>query len=307
MKNPQTKSPKATSQRYKIFSAIRNCVAIPLLLALLAAVFFPVGVAAIYAVPDPTPPPGWTPADVFPDGNFPGLSVVWEGTENPQDVASALQILFLMSLIALAPSLLLLMTGFTRIIIALSFMRQAMATQQMPPNQVLVGLALFLTLFIMTPTFRDLNNDALQPFSRGEITFEEAFDAGLRPIRSFMLDQLSRNQGGQYVQLFMDMAGIDYVQGDPEEGYQWGDGIPNYVLIPAFVLGELAWGFLIGFMIYLPFIVIDMVTASVLMAMGMMMLPPAMISMPFKIMLFLLVGGWGRYIGAVMYTFGGGN
>jgi flagellar biosynthetic protein FliP len=190
--------------------------------------------------------------------------------------------------------------------IALSFMRQAMATQQMPPNQVLIGLALFLTLFIMTPAFREINNNALQPFSRGEISFDEAWYEGVRPIRVFMLDQLSRNEGGRHLQLFMDMAGMDYIPGDPEEGYQWGDGIPNYVLIPAFVVGEIAWGFMIGFFMFLPFIVIDMVTASVLMAMGMMMLPPAMISMPFKIMLFLVAGGWTRFIGLIMMTFAGG-
>ncbi|MCL2499240.1 MAG: flagellar type III secretion system pore protein FliP [Defluviitaleaceae bacterium] len=275
------------------------------------AVFFPVGVSA--AAPGPTlppfplvtTPPEWSPSQVFPDGNFPGLNVLWEGSEDPQEVSSALQILFLMSLIALAPSLLLLMTGFTRIIIALSFMRQAMATQQMPPNQVLIGIALFLTIFIMTPTFRDLNNNALQPYSRGEVTFEVAFEEGMRPIRSFMISQVARNE--RYVQLFFDLSGTVYEPGDPEEGYEIGDGIPNYVLIPAFILGELTWGFIIGFIIYLPFIVIDMVVASVLMAMGMMMLPPAMISLPFKIMLFLLAGGWTTYIRGILLTFGGGD
>ena len=271
------------------------------LLAASIVVFFPFN---LQADPDVFPP--FSPHEIFrDDGSIPGLNVVWEGADNPEDVASAIQILFLMSLIALAPSLLLLMTGFTRIIIMLSFMRQAMATQQMPPNQVLVGLALFLTMFIMAPTFRELNNHAIRPFSAGEITFEEAFDAGMRPIRRFMLDQVARNEW--YVQMFFDIAGEEYVPGDPEEGYVFGDGIPNYVLIPAFILGELHWGFLIGFIIFLPFIVIDMVTASVLLAMGMMMLPPAMISMPFKIMLFMLAGGWGRFITLVLHTFGGGD
>lgn len=266
--------------------------------------------ADVTVEPFPTPPPPWTIQQTFPDGEWPGLSVLWEGTGDPQDVSSALQILFLMSLIALAPSLLVLMTGFTRIIIALSFMRQAMATQQMPPNQILVGLALFLTLFIMTPTFRDLNNNALQPYARGEITFDQAFEEGLRPIRGFMLDQLSRQGNQRFLVLFMDMSGNEYIPPEGweyDENYRHGDGVPNYVLIPAFILAELTWGFLIGFMIYLPFIVIDMVTASVLMAMGMMMLPPAMISLPFKIALFLLAGGWGRYIGAIMHTFAGGG
>jgi flagellar biosynthetic protein FliP len=253
--------------------------------------------------------PEWSIGQTFPDGAWPGFSGLWEGTDDPQDVSSALQILFLMSLIALAPSLLVLMTGFTRIIIALSFMRQSMGTQQMPPNQVLVGLALFLTLFIMAPTFRDLNNNALQPYARGEISFDVAFEEGLRPIRGFMLDQLARQGNQRFLVLFMDMSGREYVSPEGweyDEYYRHGDGVPNYVLIPAFILAELTWGFLIGFMIYLPFIVIDMVTASVLMAMGMMMLPPAMISLPFKIALFLLAGGWGRYISAIMQTFGGG-
>jgi flagellar biosynthetic protein FliP len=184
-------------------------------------------------------------------------------------------------------------------------MRQAMATQQMPPNQVLVGIALFLTIFIMTPTLRDLNENALRPFSQGDINFDVAFEEGMKPIRRFMISQVERNE--RYVQLFFDLSGSEYVPGDPEEGYVYGEGIPNYVLIPAFILGELTWGFIIGFMIYLPFIVIDMVTASVLMAMGMMMLPPAMISLPFKIMLFLMAGGWGTYIRGILHTFGGGD
>jgi len=200
------------------------------------------------------------------------------------------------------------MTAFTRIIIALSFMRQAMATQQMPPNQVLVGIALFLTLFVMTPVFRDLNNNALQPYAQGYINFEEAFERGLQPIRRFMLDQLATGGNERFLVLFMDMAGMEYEFPEYiDEYYVFGDSVPNYVLIPAFILAELTWGFIIGFLIYLPFIVIDMVVASVLMAMGMMMLPPAMISMPFKLALFLLAGGWERYIGAVMHTFGGGG
>jgi len=285
---------------YLLFFVV--CIALLLPMGANAAMPTPVPTPATVIV---TPPPEWSPSQVFPEGNWPGLNVLWEGSEDPQEVSSALQILFLMSLIALAPSLLLLMTGFTRIIIALSFLRQAMATQQMPPNQVLIGIALFLTIFIMTPTFRDLNNNALQPYSRGEITFEVAFEEGMRPIRSFMLAQVASNE--RYVQLFFDLSGTEYVPGDPEEGYVFGDGIPNFVLIPAFILGELTWGFIIGFMIYLPFIVIDMVVASVLMAMGMMMLPPAMISLPFKIMLFIMSGGWGTYIRNMLLTFRGGG
>jgi flagellar biosynthetic protein FliP len=162
----------------------------------------------------------------------------------------------------------------------------------------------------MTPTFRDLNNNALQPYAAGEISFEMAFDEGLRPIRRFMLNQLQGPRSERFLTLFMDMSGTEYVpleEGDyGYEEYLFGDGVPNYVLIPAFILSELTWGFMIGFMIYLPFIVVDMVTASVLMAMGMMMLPPAMISLPFKIALFLIAGGWEYYVRAVMHTFVGG-
>ena len=234
------------------------------------------------------------------DFNFVGLGPLIDGTNEPAEAVSTIQILFLMSIIGLAPTLLLLLTGFTRIIIALSFMRQAMGTQQMPPNQVLIGLALFLTLFLMTPVYREINENALQPFGRGEISFEMALENAMVPLREFMRNQ-TRPQDAQ---LFMDMAGVAYeIPLDAGEDYVFGMGLPDYVLIPAFIISELAWGFIIGFLIYIPFIVIDMVVASVLMAMGMMMLPPAMISLPFKILLFMLAGGWGRFIGFVIGTF----
>lgn len=217
------------------------------------------------------------------------------GEGDPAGVVSTLQVLFLFSLIALAPSLLVLLTGFVRIIIVLSFMRQAMATQQMPPNQVLIGIALFLTIFVMTPIFNVINENALQPFSAGEISMDEAIELGMAPIRDFMI----ANVNGRDISLFLDLAQIP----EPEE-LDWDD-VPNNVLIPAFILSELSTAFIMGFVIYLPFIVIDMVTASVLMSMGMMMLPPAMISLPFKIMTFLLAGGWSWIIRGLMLSFYG--
>jgi len=214
---------------------------------------------------------------------------------DPAGVVSTLQVLFLFSLIALAPSLLVLLTGFVRIIIVLSFMRQAMATQQMPPNQVLVGIALFLTIFVMTPIFNVINENALQPFSAGQISMDEAIELGMEPIREFMF----ANTNGRDMALFLDLAQIP----EPEE-LELAD-VPNHVLIPAFILSELTTAFIMGFVIYLPFIVIDMVVASVLMSMGMMMLPPAMISLPFKIMTFLLAGGWSYIIEWLIRSFDG--
>jgi flagellar biosynthetic protein FliP len=230
-----------------------------------------------------------------PDGQFfPGLSLEIGATEDPESVVTLLQTLFLVSIIALAPSLLVLLTSFLRIVIVLSFTRQAMATQQMPPNQVLVGIALFLTLFIMAPEFGAINENAIQPLGAGEINTEQAIEAAWEPIRDFMLMQLDNNAGERAVTLFMDLADV-MIYDDTE--------IPPSVLIPAFILNELTIGFLIGFIIYLPFIVIDMVVASVLMSMGMMMLPPAMISMPFKIMVFILSGGWRMIIENMLLTF----
>jgi len=221
---------------------------------------------------------------------IPEVSLTIGGSDDPASVVPALQVLFLVSIIALAPSLLVLLTGFVRIIIVLSFVRQAMATQQMPPAQVIVGIALFLTIFLMAPVFAEINENAIVPLGEGTITSTEAFEAGIAPIRSFMYRQTSERD----LLLFVDLAG---------EIYTGIEDVGTHILIPAFILSELTTAFIMGFFIYLPFIVIDMVVASVLMAMGMMMLPPAMISLPFKIMTFLLAGGWGWIIEGLMLTF----
>ncbi|MCL2047637.1 MAG: flagellar type III secretion system pore protein FliP [Defluviitaleaceae bacterium] len=225
---------------------------------------------------------------------LPGISLEVGATDDPQSVVATLQVLFLISLITLAPSLLVLLTGFTRIIIVMAFTRQATATQQMPPNQVLVGIAIFLTLFIMAPQFSAISRNAIDPLGAGEIDLPTAIAEAWEPIEEFMTRQLSNSSGLNAVTLFSDLAGETLVMNEP---------IPPRILIPAFILNELSMAFLMGFIIYLPFIVIDMVVASVLMSMGMMMLPPAMISMPFKVMVFILSGGWGFVIENMLKTF----
>ena len=202
-----------------------------------------------------------------------------------------LRILITLTLIALAPTLIILLTSFTRIIIVLHFIRNALNTASAPPNQVIIGLALFLTFFIMQPVIDDINVNALQPFDAGEITQEEALVEAMDPLREFMYKQTQVKD----VKLFMDIAG--------EEWTNDLDAIPNTVLIPSFIISELRTAFIIGFLIYIPFIVIDMVVASVLMSMGMMMLPPTTISMPFKILLFVLADGWNLVIGNLVRTF----
>lgn len=213
------------------------------------------------------------------------------------EFSSTIQILLVLTLISLAPSLLIMLTSFTRIIIVLHFTRAALNTQTAPPNQVLIGLAVFLTIFIMSPIFNQINEEAVQPFNNGEITQEEALEAGMQPLREFMYGQTQRKD----VRLFMDISGeIDKVE-DPNEFTE--DDVPTYVLVPSFIISELRTAFIIGFIIYIPFIIIDMVVASTLMSMGMMMLPPTTISLPFKILLFVLADGWNLVIGSLVKTF----
>lgn len=204
----------------------------------------------------------------------------------------ALRIFITLTLLSLAPTILIMMTSFTRIIIVLHFTRAALNTQTAPPNQVLIGMALILTFFIMEPTITRINEEAIQPFEAGELTQEEAFEAGVAPLRNFMYDQTQVKD----VELFMDIAGQTWDGSDL-------DAIPLSVLLPSFMLSEMRLAFWIGFMIYIPFIVIDMVVASTLMSMGMMMLPPTTISMPFKILLFVLADGWNLIIVNLVETF----
>lgn len=227
----------------------------------------------------------------FVGGTLGPLEFTLNTDEDEQGLSSTLQILMVLTVISLAPSILIMVTSFTRIIIVLHFVRSALGTQTTPPNQVLIGLALFLTFFIMSPVFSLVNTNAIQPLSRGEITQEEAWDAGVAPIRTFMLEQTEPKD----LRLFLDIAGISKVETEAD--------IPISVLIPSFIISELRQAFIIGFLLYIPFIVIDMVVASTLMSMGMMMLPPTMISMPFKILLFIMADGWNLIIGSVVKTF----
>lgn len=221
-----------------------------------------------------------------------GNTVTIELNNGNGTINGALQIVFILTGIALVPFLLLILTSFTRIIIVLHFTRQALNTQTAPPNMVLIGLALFLTVYIMSPVFMQIYNDAIVPMNEGTIELEEAFELGVKPLRQYMYPQTQVKD----TSVFMEIAGYDSWSGDPEE-------VPLQVLIPAYVLSELRTAFIIGFLIYIPFLVIDMVVASVLMSMGMMMLPPTTISMPFKILLFVLADGWNLIIVNLVKTF----
>lgn len=212
-------------------------------------------------------------------------------TDGNGEVNGTIRILITLTLIALAPTLLIMLTSFTRIIIVLHFTRAALSTQTAPPNQVLIGLALFLTFFIMKAPLTQIYDEAVVPFDEGTIEQEEFFEIGMQPLRKFMYGQTQVDD----VRLFLEIS--------QEEWDGTLEGIPNVVLIPAFIVSELRTAFIIGFLIYIPFIVIDMVVASTLMSMGMMMLPPTTISMPFKILLFVLADGWNLIIGQLVKTF----
>lgn len=206
-------------------------------------------------------------------------------------LTGTLQIVLLLTILSIAPSLLIMVTSFTRIIIVLHFVRQALGTATSPPNQVLVGLAVFLTIFIMSPVFTKINQNAIKPMQEGKLSSREAIDAGIEPLREFMLKNVNKKDLKMMLQIS---------DAEVKDSY---DEVPTTTLIPAFILSELRAAFIIGFLIYIPFIVIDMVVASTLMSMGMMMLPPTTISAPFKILLFVLADGWNLVIGNLVQTF----
>lgn len=212
------------------------------------------------------------------------------GATAPSNMVASLQIVLLLTVLTLAPSILIMMTSFTRIVIVLSFLRNALGLQQMPPNQVLIGLALFLTLFIMAPVGQDINNNAIKPYSEGKITQEQAYQNAIKPLKNFMLKQTRQSD----LNLFISLSKIQV--NNPEE-------IPMRVVIPSFIISELKTAFEIGFIIYIPFLVIDIVVASVLMSMGMFMLPPVLISLPFKVLLFILVDGWNLVVKSLILGF----
>lgn len=223
--------------------------------------------------------------------SIPKVSVEVGEVSDPSDLSTTLQIILLMTVLALAPSILIMVTSFIRLAVVLAFLRQAMGANQMPPNQLLVGLALILTFFIMAPVANKSYNDGIKPYLEEQISGEEAYEKAAAPVRQFMLAQTRE----QDLALFVDISGID--------APQTPDDVPLHVLVPGFVISELRTAFQIAFVIFIPFLVIDMVVASVLMSMGMMMLPPIIVSLPFKILLFVLVDGWYLLVKSLVASF----
>ncbi len=254
----------------------RSLLTTPRRLLLLAALFLPSMAAEAQAEEDAL-----------------GLNILQavEAAAGPDQIGTTLTVVLAITVLSLAPAILVMTTSFTRIIIVLGFLRQAMATQQSPPNQVLIGMALFLTFFIMTPTYMQVNSEALQPYLQDELSQAEALENALEPIRDFMFRQTKPKD----LALFLNIAEMDR----PDTP----DDVPLHVLMPAFVLSELKTAFIIGFYIYIPFLIIDMVVASTLMSMGMMMLPPIFVSLPFKIIMFVLADGWYLLIGSLVQSF----
>lgn len=222
---------------------------------------------------------------------IPKLGISITNAKAPKDVAATIQIFLLLTILTLAPAILMLMTSFPRIIIVLSFLRQALGSQQIPPNQVLIGLALFMTFFIMKPVGQEIYDKAWKPYVDDKITLEKSVDEGLKPIRIFMFKQTREKDLALFI--FLSKTARPKNQND----------VPTTVLIPAFIISELKTAFTVGFLIYVPFLIVDMVVASTLMSMGMMMLPPVMISLPFKLLLFILVDGWHLISRALLVSF----
>ncbi len=222
---------------------------------------------------------------------FPKINLDIGTATKGEDVSVTLQILLLMTILSLAPSIVIMTTSYLRIIIVFHFLKSAMGTQQMPPSQLLAGIALFVTFFIMAPTWSKVNDAALKPLMDNKITVKEAYDKGIEPIREFMF----RNTREEDMELFVSLSQMPRPKNRNE--------LPTYVLIPSFVLSELRTGFIIGFFLFVPFLMIDMIVSSILMSMGMMMMPPMIISMPFKILLFILVDGWNLIIGSLVRSF----
>jgi flagellar biosynthetic protein FliP len=250
-----------------------------------------VAIAALWVLPAIATAATAPTAPTSPTLQFPSVNIGVGQANSPKQVVGALQILLLLTVLTVAPTLLVMMTSFTRIIIVLGFVRTAIGTQQTPPNQVLLGLALLLTFFVMAPVIKDVNVNAVQPYLKNQISQQAALDRAATPLRAFMFRQ-TRDKD---LQLFFSISK------EPRPATQ--ADVPTYVLVPAFVISELKTAFEIGFAIYIPFIVIDMVTASILLSMGMMMIPPVLISLPFKILIFILVDGWNLTVAALFQSF----
>jgi len=242
---------------------------------------FILGAAKVYAAPQTTIP-------------VPKVNISVDAANNtPTDYVNNIKLLILLTILTLLPSIIIMMTSFVRIIIVFGFLRSAIGTQQTPPNQVMVGLAIFMTIFIMTPTFNAINTNAVQPYLNNTIAQDKAMDEGAKPLREFMLKQTRQKD----LKLFMDAAklGTNITK----------ENVPLYVVVPAFMISELKTAFQIGFLLFLPFLIIDLVVASVLMSMGMMMLPPVMVALPFKLLLFVMVDGWYMIVKSLLISFTG--
>jgi len=224
--------------------------------------------------------------------SVPTVSVGLGKASKPGEVATVMQIFFLITVLSLAPGLLIMTTSFTRVVVVLSFLRSAIGTQQAPSNQIVIAMALFLTFYIMSPVWQQINTQAFKPYKAGQITQEQALEKAVAPVRKFMLSQVREKD----LALFLSLSKMPRPKN--------AEDIPTLTIVPAFMISELQTAFQIGFLIYIPFLVVDMVVASVLMSMGMMMLPPVMISLPFKILLFILVDGWALVIGSIVKSFG---
>jgi flagellar biosynthetic protein FliP len=248
------------------------------IIILIAIVLFISNADSIYAAENNTR------SDVF--------SISVENNHSPKRVSVVLEIFALLTILSLAPAILIMLTSFTRIVIVLSILKQAMGTHGVPPNQVIVGMALFLTFFIMMPVYQNINEKAIKPYLNEKIDHNQAIDIAMKPVRNFMLKQTRKDD----ISLFISIAKLK----KPENA----ENIPTSVLIPSFIISELKTAFQIGFILFIPFLIIDMVVSSVLLSMGMMMLPPIMISLPFKLILFVLVDGWNLIVGSLVKSFG---
>ena len=247
------------------------------IIALAVAGLLLVGKSVVYAEPSSWP--------------IPTLQISMGEAKGPAEVSVVIQILALLTVLSLAPAILIMMTSFTRLIVVFSFLRHALGTQQMPPNQLLIGLALFLTFYIMTPVWQEVNQKALVPYKEKKISQTQAFEEALKPVRQFMLKQTREKD----LALFVQVAKMPRPKNSND--------IPTTVLLPAYMISELKTAFQIGCILYIPFLIVDMVVASVLLSMGMMMLPPVMISLPFKVILFVLVDGWNLVVGSMVKSF----
>lgn len=274
------------------------------LAATLALSLFPALAPAQTAAPSPAVTPiEAAPSPLLTDPVAEALRGGPESWTSPERLSSTLQVMLLLTVLSLAPAILLMTTSFVRIVVVLGLLRQALGTQQLPPSQVITTLAIFMTLLVMGPTWSEIYNEAFRPYTRGEISDpEEAFSRGAAPVKRFMSRQIELAGNSDDVWLFYDYLPESQRSSSPPETY---DDVPLVVLLPAFMLSELKVAFLIGFQIYLPFLILDLVVSSITISMGMMMLPPVMISLPLKLLLFVLVDGWTLVVGMLLESFGG--